>query len=349
MKIKIKKNIFFDQKKCPLLIAEISSNHSGSKKSFLNHIIKAKQAGADLIKIQTYEPEDITIKSSDKKFMIKEGIWRGKTLWDLYSEAKTPYSWHKDAFALARKINAILFSTPFSIKAFKFLEKFNPPLYKVASFEITDLKLIYEIAKTRKPIIISTGMASINEIKRAVKLINKFHNKIVLLYCVSGYPTPESETNIKTISTLKKIFNKNLIGLSDHSSNIFSSLAAVPLEVVAIEKHFKISNKTNSHDKFFSLNNIEFNKLKKYSVSIYKNLGNNKIRLKSSEKKSLIFRRSIFAKKKINKNDKFTKMNIDTFRPKIGIGAENYFKIIGKKSKKNINKFDPIFKSSVSF
>ena len=349
MKIKIKKNLFFDQKKPPLLIAEISSNHSGSKKSFLNHIVKAKKAGADLIKIQTYEPEDITIKSSNKKFIIKEGIWRGKRLWDLYSEAKTPYSLHEEAFKLARKINAVLFSTPFSVRAFKFLEKFNPPLYKIASFEITDLKLINEIAKTRKPIIMSTGMATVNEIKRAIKLINKFHNKIVLLYCVSGYPTPEHETNIRTISTFQKIFQKNLIGLSDHSSNISSSLASVPLKAVAIEKHFKVSNKINSHDKFFSLNSSEFEKLKKYSESIHKNLGSSVIRVKSSEKKSLMLRRSIFAKKRINKNDKFTKMNIDTFRPKIGIGAENYFKIIGKKSKKSINKFDPIFKSSVVF
>ena len=147
----------------------------------------------------------------------------------------------------------------------------------------------------------STGMASIKEIKNAVKLINKFHNKIILLYCVSGYPTPEHETNIRTINTFKKIFKKNLIGLSDHSNNIFSSLAAVPLGIVAIEKHFKISNKIDSHDKLFSLDVLEFKKLKKYIESIYKNLGHERIQLKNSEKKSLMFRRSIFAKKEIKK------------------------------------------------
>ena len=195
----------------------------------------------------------------------------------------------------------------------------------------------------------STGMANIAEIKKALKIINKFHNKVVLLYCVSGYPTPETETNIKTINTFKKIFKKNLIGLSDHTDNIFSSMAAIPLGIVAIEKHFKISNKVNSHDSLFSLNKKKFIKLKKYSESIFNNLGTDKIRIKSSEKKSLILRRSIFAKKKISKNEKFTRMNIDTFRPKIGIGAENYFKVIGKRSKKDINKFEPIFKSSVNF
>ena len=349
MKIKIKKKTFFDSKNRPLLIAEISANHCGNKKSFLNHIIKAKQAGADLIKIQTYEPDDITIKSSEKNFKIKEGLWRGKKLWDLYYEAKTPYAWHQDAFNLAKKIGAILFSTPFSIRALKFLEKFNPPLYKIASFEITDLKIIYEIAKTRKPIIMSTGMANVYEIKKAIKLINKFHNKIVLLYCVSGYPTPEGESNIKTINTFKKFFKNNLIGLSDHTNSISSSLAAIPLGVVAIEKHFKVSSKTNSHDKDFSLNQSLFKKLSNYTKSIHNNLGDDKIRLKASEKKSLMLRRSIFATREIKKNEKFSKMNIETFRPKIGMGAENYFKIIGKRSKKKISKYEAIYKKSVRF
>ena len=195
----------------------------------------------------------------------------------------------------------------------------------------------------------STGMASIYEIKKAIKLINKFHNKIVLLYCVSGYPTPEGESNIKTINTFKKFFKNNLIGLSDHTNSISSSLAAIPLGVVAIEKHFKVSNKTNSHDKDFSLNQSLFKKLSNYTKSIHNNLGDDKIRLKASEKKSLMLRRSIFATREIKKNEKFSKMNIETFRPKIGMGAENYFKIIGKRSKKKISKYEAIYKKSVRF
>ena len=187
MKIKIDKNFSFDYKKKPLIIAEISGNHAGNKKKFLNLIIKASQNGADLVKIQTYEPDDITLKNLN--FKIKKGIWKGKELWELYKKACTPYEWHHDAFKVAKKYNINLFSTPFSLRALNFLERKKVNLYKISSFEITDLNLINEIAKTKKPIIISTGLSTISEIKQSLKVINRYHNKVIILHCVSEYPT----------------------------------------------------------------------------------------------------------------------------------------------------------------
>ena len=338
MRIKINKNLFFDPNEPPLLIAEISGNHNGNKKKFLEHILQANKSGADLVKIQTYEPSDITINQKLSQFKIKEGIWKGNTLWNLYKKAHTPFDWHKEAFSLAKKNKIKIFSTPFSVRSLDFLKKFKPEIYKISSFEITDLKLIDAVAKTRKPIILSTGMASINEIKNAKKIINKYHNKIVIMYCVSGYPTPIDEVNIKTIENFKNIFNTNLIGLSDHTNNIYSSVAASTLGVVAIEKHFKISNSIVSHDSSFSINSGQLKNLKEFSSMVQRSMGRDSIVVKKSEKQSLKFRRSIYAIKDIKKGETFTLKNIQTFRPNIGLTADNYFKIIGKRSKKNIKK-----------
>ena len=187
--IEINEKLLFSYKHPPLIIAEISGNHNQNKKKFLKLIDSAFKSGADLVKIQTYEPQDITLNIKNKNFRIKHGIWKNSYLWDLYKKAHTPFKWHKEAFDIAKKNKGIIFSSPFSIRAVDFLEKLNTKLYKIASFEITDLKLINYIASKRKPIILSTGMATINEIKSAIKIINKFHKKIILLHCVSNYPT----------------------------------------------------------------------------------------------------------------------------------------------------------------
>jgi len=343
MNIKVSNNILIGHKQRPFIIAEISGNHGGSKKKFLQHIIQAKKAGADMVKIQTYEPQDITIKSSSKKFKIKKGLWKNKTLWKLYQGAHTPFDWHEDAFKLAKKIKIPIFSTPFSERSLNFLFKFKPPIYKIASFEITDINLIKKIAQKNKPIIISTGLSSYKEIKKAIKVIEKYHNKIIILYCVSGYPTPEKESNISTLLSFKKIFKKKIIGLSDHTNDINSSLAACALGAKLIEKHFKISNKIKSHDSKFSINPDQLMELRKRSEKVFLSIGQKKLKIKKSEKNSLFLRRSIFALKEIKKNEKITKDNIITKRPKIGIGAELYFKIIGKKIRRTIKKDDPIY------
>ena len=344
MKIKITKNLSFDTKKKPLLIAEISGNHSQNKKKFLDLILKSHQNGADLVKIQTYEPKDLTIKSFTNDFKIKKGTWKNEYLWNLYKKAHTPFSWHKDAFRLARKKKINLFSTPFSERGVNLLESFKVPLYKISSFEIIDHKLIDLVAKTRKPVIISTGLSNINEIKACVKIINKYHNKIIIMHCISEYPTKLENINFQRINKLKKIFRNKLIGLSDHTDNIYSSQISLCYDVVAIEKHVKISEKSVSADSKFSITLKQLGELKKNINSLSKGLkGSGDFFVNKENHSSLIFRKSIFSIKNINKGDKFSKINIDTFRASVGLKANNYFKIIGKKANKNIKKNAPIY------
>lgn len=344
MKIKISKNLIIGDKYPPVLIAEISGNHGGNKKKFLDHIKKAKLYGADMVKIQTYEPEDIVLKQSTKILRLSRGIWKNKNLYDLYENAHTPFKWHYDAFELARKIDIPLFSTPFSIRSLNFLKKFNPSIYKISSFEITDHNLIYEIARLKKPIILSTGLSNIDEIKDALKIINKFHNKIIILHCVSGYPTPLSDTNLNSIIFFKNKFKKNLIGLSDHTNDIFTPIASISLGVSLIEKHFKTSDKIKSEDSSFSINKEKLLELKKYITNIHPALGSKNKKIQRSEKENLIFRRSIYAIKGIKKNEKFSTHNIRCYRPAIGVSSKYYLNFLGKKSKKNIKKFSPIYK-----
>jgi len=337
--IKINKDIIFSYNKRPVVIAEISGNHGGNKNKFLKLIKSAYLNGADLVKIQTYEPKDITLRKKKNSFKIKKGIWKNKYLWDLYEKACTPFEWHDEAFQIAKKFKKILFSSPFSIRAVDFLESFNVPIYKIASFEITDHKLIKYIASKKKPIIISTGMASIKEINKAIQTINKYHNKIIIMHCVSNYPTKLEDTELSNISSLKKIFKNNLVGLSDHTDDIYSSLASVPLNVVAIEKHFKI-NRKKTLDSNFSILPEQLKSLKQNVILIHKSLNKKN---KNNQKININLRRSIFATQNINKNEKLTKKNIDTFRPNIGISSEYFFKIIGKKTRKKIKKFDSIY------
>ena len=329
----------------PLIVAEISGNHCGNKKKFLNHIKVAKESGADLVKIQTYEPEDIT--SNKNKYYIQKGLWKSKSLWSLYNKAHTPISWHKDAFRLAKKLKIQLFSTPFSIRCVDILEKFKVSIYKISSLEITDYNLIKYIASKRKPIILSTGSANINEIKKAVKIINKYHNKIILLHCISKYPTKEENAQIRSINFLRKKFKKNLIGLSDHTKDIFSSLASVPLGAVLIEKHFKTDEKLKSVDSNFSIDPIKMRNLKRFSEQMFISLGEKKFKNFKIENESLFFRRSLFAKINIEKGERFSEKNIVSLRPLIGVGAENFFKIIGKKSKNKIKAGYPILRKNI--
>ena len=344
MKIKISNSIVIDTKKRPLLVAEISGNHNGNKSLFLNHIVEAGKSGADLVKIQTYEPNDITLNSKNSSFKIKNGIWKNKYLWDLYTKAKTPFDWHHDAFKIAKKKKICLFSTPFSERGVNFLEKFNVPLYKISSFEITDLNLIKAIARTKKPVIVSTGMANLNEIRQCINTIKKFHNKIIILHCISGYPTPFEDINLKTINLLKHKLNTELIGLSDHTDGIESSLAASMFNICVIEKHFIINRKYKTLDSKFSIDKKKMRELRDRLDSFNKMKGVPSFNLKKSEKNSLKLRRSIFSIKDIKIGETFNKNNISTFRPKIGLCASNYFFVLGKKSKMNIKKFSPLHK-----
>lgn len=338
--IKLNKKINISYNSEPKIIAEISGNHGGSKKKFLKLIKSACLNGADLIKIQTYEPEDITLNKNYGKFIIRNGIWKNQNLWNLYQKACTPFSWHKEAFQIAKKYKKIIFSSPFSIRAVDLLESLDCKIYKIASFEITDAKLIHYIASKKKPVIISTGMASLKEINNAIDIIEKYHCKIIILHCVSSYPTKLENINLQRIKILKKKFPKYLIGLSDHTDDIYSSIAATQLDIAVIEKHFKLSNFDKTADSSFSLTPKKLMALKEITFKISKS---KKMKSKNVESISFNLRRSIFAKNNIKKNQKLTKDNIETLRPSIGISASKYFDIIGRKIRKNMKKGDPIF------
>tara|TARA_B100002051_G_C16626909_1_gene581214 strand:- start:448 stop:1119 length:672 start_codon:yes stop_codon:yes gene_type:complete len=216
----------------------------------------------------------------------------------------------------------------------------NVKIYKVASMEITDLKLIDRVAQTKKPIILSTGLSSLKEIKRAIKVINKYHQKIILLHCVSGYPTKIEDANINRISLLKKEFNKYLIGLSDHTQDIASSLSAAANNIVAIEKHYKLGN-INSVDSKFSINQQDLSNLRKLSERVFLSL-NKKKKINKSELENKFLRRSIYIIKDLKKGERIAKNNIDTLRPKIGICASKYFEVLGRKIKKDLTKNTPL-------
>ena len=335
MKIKLTNKLIVSDYTLPLIVAEISANHNGSKKRFLNHIIKAKQAGADLIKIQTYEENDISFDLSNLK---KSNL---KNHYEIYKKSKTKYEWHQEAFKLAKSIKIPIFSSPFSLKAVDFLEKLNCPIYKIASLEITDYSLIYQIAKTNKPIIISCGSAKMSEIDNAVRIINKFHNKLIIMYCRSSYPLKPDQSNLSSIVHLKKKFNRNIIGYSDHTNSNDTSRIACLLGAKIIEKHFVIDKKKTLDSKF-SITPVMLKKLKNVISKDHIIKGNKKPYLLHEEIVRRKYRRSIYAIKEIKIGEKFTKHNIKSLRPKIGLCASRYFTILNKISKRNYTKNSPI-------
>ena len=328
--------------KLPYFIAEISANHCG-KLSIAKKLIKcAKINGADAVKLQTFTADTMTLKSNKKYFKVKKGLWKGYTLWNLYDEAHTPLSWHKNLFNYAKNIGITIFSTPFDETAVTFLEKINCPMYKIASFEMTDIPLIKKVASTKKPLIISTGMASMKEIDLTYKIAKKYGAKdITLLYCVSNYPAKNSDFNINNIKILKEKFNCR-IGLSDHSLDQNVAITAIGAGAEVIEKHIALDRQTKGLDIKFSLKGKEIKKFKFAINSAYTLLGKKKFYRNNSEKKSTIFRRSIFISKNILKGEKFTKKNIKRVRPGNGLEPKFYEKLIGKKVKRNLYKGNPL-------
>ena len=328
--------------KVPYLIAEISANHNGNFQLAKKLIKCAKDNGADAVKLQTYTADTMTIKSNKKDFLMKDGLWKGYNLWNLYNKACTPKQWHKDLFNYAKKINIKIFSTPFDTDAVDFLETLNCPIYKVASFEITHLPLIKRIAKTKKPIIISTGMSNLEEIELAFKTAKKFGAKnISLLYCVSNYPSKTEDFNINNIKILKEKFNCQ-IGFSDHSNDPEIAKAAVIAGAEIFEKHIGLNNQKKGFDIKFSARGSEIKKYKDILDKSYKMLGKEYFYRDINEKKNQRFRRSIFAARDIKKGEKFSKKNIKILRPNIGLSPIFYFKILNKKSNKHFKKNDPI-------
>ena len=330
--------------KKPFLVAEISANHNGKISNALKLIKQAKLYGADAVKLQTYKPETMTLNSNKKYFKIKKGLWRGYKLWDLYEKAQTPYEWHKILFDYAKKLNIKIFSTPFDEDAVDFLEKLNTPLYKVSSFELTDFPLIKKIASTKKPIIISTGMGTMNEIEAAFNIAKKNGSKdITLLYCVSNYPSKIEDFNLNNISILKKKF-KCKGGLSDHSVDNRVAIAAIACGADVIEKHIALEKQSEGLDIKFSLKGSEIGEFKKDIDVAYNLLGKNFFYRNKSENKNRVLRRSIFISSDIKKGEKFTKDNIKRIRPGNGIHPRYYNKLMSKTAPKNLFKGNPLTK-----
>ena len=319
----------------PFIIAEISSNHNWSIKHTLKLIKEIKTAGADAIKIQTYDENSMTFNSKKTDFVIQKGIWKNHSLFELYKDAKTPIEWHKKIFQYAKSLGLIAFSTPFDESSADFLTKLNVPAFKIASFELVDHPLIEHIAKKKKPIILSTGMSSIEEVRQAIQVIKKAkNNKIILLHCMSNYPSNHYDYNLKMMLELKKKFNLH-VGLSDHSEGEEVALAATALGAKVIEKHIKLKGDNRSHDSKFSMNTENFKKFCKKINKTWETLGSPNFKLRK-DKESKKFRRSIYAIKDIKKNDLIEKSNIKKIRPAKGLHPKYYFKILGKKAKKNI-------------
>ena len=330
------------ENKIPFLVAEISSNHCGNINLAKKLIKCAKVNGADAVKLQTYTADTMTIKSKKKYFKIKEGLWKGYTLWDLYNKAHTPLYWHKELFKYGKSLGIKVFSTPFDDTAVDFLEKLNCPIYKIASFEMTDLNLIRKVSKTKKPIIISTGMANLEEIETTVKTAKRNGAKdITLLYCVSNYPSLIDDFNLNNIKILKEKF-KCKVGISDHSNDNRVAIASIASGAEVIEKHIALDNQKKGFDIEFSLKGKEIRKLRNDIDITNKLLGKNTFFRKKSENKSKIFRRSIFTTKDIKKGVKFTKDNIRVVRPGYGLPPKYYNKILNKKSPLDIKKQEPL-------
>tara|TARA_A100001011_G_C14311873_1_gene845980 strand:+ start:2895 stop:3962 length:1068 start_codon:yes stop_codon:yes gene_type:complete len=322
------------------IIAEISGNHNGNILNAIKLIDECKRIGANAVKIQTYEPIDITLNSLKKDFLInKSSPWRKfKNLWNLYSKAQTPFKWQEILFNHASKINIDIFSSPFSERAVDILEKLNCKLYKLASPEINHIPLIEKIAKTNKPLIISTGMANEKSIDYAIKVFRKFSKQqIILLKCNSSYPSPLNQVNLNAIPYMQKKY-KTIIGLSDHTNGYEVPLASIPLGAKVIEKHICLSKK-NKIDGFFSLNVIEFQEMIKKIRNIEIALGK---KLISNTKKNNMGGRSIYFSKNIKKGEKITDHNIKVVRPSNGLHPKFYNNILGKKVTKNFFKGDRV-------
>lgn len=318
------------------IIAELSANHNGSLETALETIRAAKACGADAIKLQTYTADTMTLACDKEDFMIKGGtLWDGYNLHALYQKAYTPWEWHEALFSTAKEEGLLCFSSPFDKSAVDFLEQFNPPAYKIASFEITDHTLIEYAAKKGKPMIISTGIASIEEIQEAVEICRSVGNDdIILLKCTSAYPAPLEEANLRIIPNLRETFGI-ISGFSDHTLGITAPVAAVTLGAKVIEKHFILDKSIGGPDADFSLDKEEFAQMVQAVRDTEKLLGKVDYSLTEKRKKSRQFSRSLYIAKEIKKGEIFTEENIRSVRPGYGMHPKHLKEILGKTAKRD--------------
>jgi pseudaminic acid synthase len=325
----------------PYVIAELSANHNGSLERALQTIDAAHQAGADAIKLQTYTADTMTIDCDRDDFMIKGGLWDGYKLYDLYRWAETPFEWHQAMFAHARKLGITVFSTPFDESAVDLLEKLDAPAYKIASFENTDLPLIRYVAKTGKPIIMSTGMASEEEIAEAVDTARSAGCKeLVLLHCISSYPAPMKHANIRQLAELGRRFDV-VPGLSDHTLGTTASVAAVALGACVIEKHFTLSRADKGPDSEFSIEPDELKRLCKDTHDAWLALGQAGFERQPVEEGSRVFRRSIYFVRDLPAGSVIGPEDIRRIRPGMGLPPKYFDALLGRKLKVDVQRGTP--------
>ena len=326
----------------PYIVAEVSANHNGSLDRAKEILFSAKSCGADAIKLQTYTADTITIKSDHDDFLIKGGLWDGKTLYDLYKWAETPFEWHKPLFDYARSIDLTCFSTPFDESAVDLLEDLNAPAYKIASFEAVDIPLIKYVASTKKPMIISTGMANLEEISEAVEAAKSSGcQDLILLHCISSYPAPANQSNLRTIQDLSKKFDV-ITGLSDHTLGTTVSIASVALGASFIEKHFTLSRNDEGPDSSFSIEPDELSELCRNAKTAWDALGVAGYQKKSSEEGNIQYRRSLYFVNPLQAGEVIKSMDIRSIRPGHGLAPKYMDSLIGREVTSDVSFGAPV-------
>jgi N-acetylneuraminate synthase len=326
----------------PYVIAEMSGNHNGDINRAFALLEAAKTAGADAVKLQTYTADTITIDHDGPGFRIEGGLWNGRTLYELYQEAHTPWEWHPQLFAKARDLGVTVFSSPFDPTAIEFLEQLGTPAYKIASFEIVDLPLIQRAARTGKPLIISTGLAGLGEIGDAVDAARTAGcGEIALLHCTSGYPTPPEDSNLRTIPHLAEAFGV-VAGLSDHTPGTAVPVAATALGARVIEKHFTLRRADGGPDAAFSLEPKELAELVTNCRTAWTALGEVSYALEASERGNKIFRRSLYTVKNIPAGAELTAENVRSIRPGYGLAPKHLPEILGRRAGRPIARGTPL-------
>jgi len=326
----------------PYIVAELSANHLGDIDRAKEIIRSAKLSGASAVKLQTYTADTLTIDHDGPGFKIEGGLWHGRTLYDLYKEAHTPWEWHQELFDLGKETGITVFSSPFDDTAVEFLETLNCPAYKIASFEIVDLELISHVAQTGKPLIISTGLANEDEISDAINAAKDSGcRELILLHCVSAYPATPEDYHLRTMVDLKEKHNL-VVGISDHTLGIAVAIAAVGLGASMVEKHVTLRRDEGGADASFSLEPEELTMLTQQCQIVWQALGDINYEEKQSEKGNVIFRRSLYVIKDIKAGETFTRENVRSIRPGYGIPPKFLPGILGKKAAANIGRGTPI-------
>jgi len=326
----------------PYIIAEMSANHNGSIDRAFKIIDEAKKAGADAVKLQTYTPDTITLNCDKEDFQITDGLWKGQTLYELYKDAHMPWDWHKPLFEHAREIDITIFSSPFDESAVDLLEDLNVPAYKIASFETVDLRLIDYVARTGKPMIISTGMASEDEIREAVDTARAGGcSELALLTCVSSYPAMPSDYNLSRIADMRERF-QTVVGLSDHTLDNTCAIASITFGGCIIEKHFTLNRKGGGADDSFSLEPNDMKNLCESSLAAWQSIGSPEYGTKSTEKNNVQYRRSLYFVKSLKKGDVIKIDDIRSVRPGFGLPTKMFDSVVGSQVNCNVSYGDPV-------